>query len=536
MINGMEFIPLPNVTYSRDYYGIFARVSKGELPDFETHRELCLTDLWYLVFFVAKIPVANHPFWVRVCKEVQDGPRSHTVDMWAREHGKSSIITVAETIQRILNNAEERIVILSYARQAALTFLRQIKQIFEGSDYLKHFFPDVLYDKPEKDAFKWSEETGLCVRRKGFTKEMTLEAYGLIEGMPVGRHFTGRVYDDIVTQDLVNTPELMQKVKDTFDMSLNLGTVDGWSRIVGTYYHHEDALMYITNKKDSSGEPVYFLRKYPATVDGSPNGEPVFLPKARLEELRAGNKQQFYSQQLLDPTPQGTQSLDPSLLVIMPADKVPKNLYKFMMIDPAGMTGRRDGRPGDWWAILVLGVEPFRDDLGASNMYLLDAAAGEMTQTEAERAIVELYMRNGRLLCVGVEKVGQSSAEIHVANALRAKGKLISIESGTLRIVMPGGRRKEGRIEAALSWPLMNKKLIISSAVESRIVSRIVQEMQKFPFWHEDIIDAWAYGYDIVKEWKFGAVPKPVEDVRDVWKRSRERERGLGRSTGWMSV
>ncbi len=73
----------------------------------------------------------------------------------------------------------------------------------------------------------------------------------LIEGMPTARHYTKLVYDDIVTLDLVNTPEIMEKVKRAYDMSRNLGQPDGSERIrvIGTHYHHDDPLVYIRNKK-----------------------------------------------------------------------------------------------------------------------------------------------------------------------------------------------------------------------------------------------------------------------------------------------
>lgn len=58
------------------------------------------------------------------CREVQASPNGH-LDLWAREHGKSSIITFGATIQDILKDREITVGIFSHTRPIAKTFLRQ---------------------------------------------------------------------------------------------------------------------------------------------------------------------------------------------------------------------------------------------------------------------------------------------------------------------------------------------------------------------------------------------------------------------------
>lgn len=530
-IDGIKFNRVPGLKYPFHYENTFQKQEALGFSRISIIRELCKQDLWFLVFFGMRVSIANHPWWVDRCWEVMKGPKSHTLDLWAREHAKTTIITQAETIRQILNNPEERIGIFSYSRPAALSILRGIKQILEGSAVLKAAFPDILYQDPRTEAEKWSETDGLIVRRKGFYKEATLEAWGLVEGMPTGKHFSGRVYDDVVTADLVNSPEVMAKLKDSFDMSQNLGTIDGWHKVIGTTYHHEDLLVNLRNKVTADGKHVYETRVRPATIDGTPNGASAYLPEERLAELRI-NRQMFYSQQLLDPTPQGTQKLDKDKLIeISPAD-IPQKLFKFMAIDPAGER-KSDKRQGDSWAIVVAGVEPFRDDVGASRVFILDMVVEPMTEAEALDTIVRVFLRNGQIRQIGVEKVGISTAEIHIAKALHARNRSLTVENKGLVVLRPGGRSKQQRIEAALQWPLLNGKLHISTGVASAYRERLKLEMQKYPFWHDDSLDAISYVYDLLKDFRFGSYA-PVSQ-QDEWELEFSKAKEGGKDS-WLYV
>ena len=105
---------------------------------------------------------------------------------------------------------------------------------------------------------------------------------------------------------------------------------------------------------------------------------------------------------------------------------------------------------------------------------------------------------------VCVEKVGQSSAEIHIANALAVHNRHISIEAGTLELLKPGGRKKVDRIIENLQWPLNNNKWFYSTSIPAHHTTRLKDEMDKFPVWHDDGLDICAYLYDVVKQYKFG--------------------------------
>ena len=118
-VAGVDFEKRPGVAYKHDYEKILDRARAGikdpnkpkekEDPkalELSTLRALILDDLWFVVYFVMGVKIANHPFWVNSAQEIERGPKDFTLDVWAREHGKSTEITKAETIQCALKNPE----------------------------------------------------------------------------------------------------------------------------------------------------------------------------------------------------------------------------------------------------------------------------------------------------------------------------------------------------------------------------------------------------------------------------------------------
>ena len=496
----IDFIKNPDCVYAHDYEAIFRDIAAGVIPEKGAYRSLILNDLFFIVYFVMGVPHANHPFIVETCKEVEKGPQSGSLDIWARGHFKSTVITVAETVQYHLKNPEHCTCIFSYKKPAAEDFLDSVRKTYE-KPILTACFPDLLYTKPDVESPSWSLQNGIVIRRTGTSrKEATIEASGLVEGMLTGKHFERRIYDDIETDDIKDNPDQLDKCYSKFEMSMNLGTGRDADieRVIGTFYSHAGPLVRIREKEKVNGEKMYTTRIKPATDDGSPDGKPVLVSQDMLDKLKMG--EHFYSQQLCDPTPKGVRKLDSSLLREIEPQFIPKDVYKFITIDPAG--DDKDGK-GDAWAIELWGVEPKADDIGTSNIYLMDAVISPLRHSEAIEEIVRMYMKGGFVQQVGVEKVGQSTTEIHVANALAMKGRHISVENESLVILRPAGREKKQRIESALAWPLYNSKIFISKAVPAVYVDRFKMEMDKFPCWHDDGLDSASYLFDMVKSYQF---------------------------------
>ena len=184
-------------------------------------REMCRTDLYFLLRYPLNRPDIEHEWLFDRCREVQEAPNGY-LDLWAREHYKSSIITYAKTIQDILashgddpleewKGKEVTVGIFSHTRPIAKGFLRQIMRELETNRVLIDLFPEILWDNAKRDAPKWSEDDGLIVKRRSNPKESTVEAWGIVEGQPTSKHFMIRIYDDVVTQESTRSPSMMEK-------------------------------------------------------------------------------------------------------------------------------------------------------------------------------------------------------------------------------------------------------------------------------------------------------------------------------------
>ncbi len=274
--------------------------SKGKLN--EAVRHLVLADLYYLLVRVCKrvdmLPrndesgFVDNEFAFERCREVEANPDGY-VDLWSREHFKSSIITFGLTLQNILRNPEVTFGIFSHTRPIAKAFLRQIMRELEENKTLHAAFPDVLWADTRQSP-KWSEDDGIIVRRQSNPKEATVEAWGLVDGQPTSKHFTHLLYDDVVVRDSVTNPEQIEKTLVSLEQSYNLGVTPGGSRrMAGTRWHFNDAYRTVSDRGS------FIKREHPGRIGGTEDGESVYWDNDIHLKKRADYGPYTYAAQIL---------------------------------------------------------------------------------------------------------------------------------------------------------------------------------------------------------------------------------------------
>ena len=358
-------------------------------------RALCLVDRYYLLVKVCKRVDMLHPWLYERCREVEKSPDGH-LDLWSREHYKSTIITFGGTIQAILRNPEETICIFSNVRLLANKFLGQVKQELESNPLLKLAFPDILYDDPIKQAPQWSVEGGLTVKRKGNPKERTLSAAGLVDGQPIGEHFSLRIYDDVVTDKSVGTPESIAKTTDAYALSQALGKEGGRVWIIGTRYSYADTYEWLLQRG------AVIPRIYAVTDSGKADGNLVLFSKKRWDDIQISSTDSVLACQYFQNPIAGQQRMfDVEDLVDYEVRPATVNVY--VICDPA----RSKKKESDNTAIMVWGVD------SNLNKYLLDGFNHKMDLQERWTNFSNMYIKWSRQAGVGKVVMGYEEFGAH---------------------------------------------------------------------------------------------------------------------------
>lgn len=366
----------------------WASITQGLKGDALTgvFRELCRRDLYFLLRVGCGREDMDNQWLYERCLEVQSHPDGY-LDLWSREHYKSTIITFGKTLQDILvshgDGATEREVtvgIFSHTRPIAKDFLKQLKREFEGNEKLKAWFPDILYSSPQREAPKWSDDEGLILKRKSNPRECTIEAWGVVDGQPIGKHFSLMVYDDIVTRDSVNTPEMIAKSLEMLELSYNLGAQGGRRRFIGTRYHFNDPYATLMDR----GTAV--ARVKPATDDGTPTGNPVFWsPELLAEKRRDMGPYNFSCQILQNPVADENQNFKREWMRYHDGldENACKRMTVYILVDPAN--SKRKG--SDYTSIWVVG-------LGTDgNYYVIDMIRDRLNLTQRTKMVMELHRK-----------------------------------------------------------------------------------------------------------------------------------------------
>lgn len=442
----------------------------------ELMAEACRTNLWFLLRYGLKRADAANQWVYDRCCEVQASPNGH-LDLWSREHYKSTILTFALTIQDILNNPEITIGLASHTRPIAKAFLRQIKREFESNETLKSWFPDILWQNPAKEAPKWSEDEGITVKRKSNPKEATIEAWGVVDGQPTSKHYALLVYDDIVTRESVSTPEMMTKTTDALALSYNLGAHGGHRRFIGTRYHYNDTYKTLIDR--GTVKP----RIYPATKEGTVDGEPVFLTREQLAEKRRDMGPYIFGAQMLqDPTADATQGFKEDWLRRTPTSAAGLNLY--MLVDPASAKKKDSDYTAAW--ILGLGAD--------QNMYVIDALRDRLSLTE-RADMVMAWHRRWKPMAVGYERYGMMADIEHIRDRMERDNYRFPI------IELGGSMPKADRIRRLIPWfengrvfmPQQLRKTNYENREVDLMVAFVNEEYIPFPVGgHDDMLDAMA--------------------------------------------
>src|SRR4030042_1395390 len=126
--------------------------------------EIGLRDRFFLFTVILKMTRQLQEPWLYArFREVEHDPDG-CLDIWAREHYKSSAITYCGSIQELAKNPNITIGIFSHTRPIAKSFLTRIKLTCEPNTLLPALYPETFWQNPKKDSPMWSLDSGLVMK------------------------------------------------------------------------------------------------------------------------------------------------------------------------------------------------------------------------------------------------------------------------------------------------------------------------------------------------------------------------------------
>ena len=447
----------------------------GKLP--QVVRLLVLADLFYLLVRACRRVDMLNGFAFARCREVEAAPDGH-LDLWAREHFKSSIITFGKTIQDVLGNPDVTIGIFSHTRPIAKAFLRQIMREFEANKTLHAAFPDVLWGEDVRQAPKWSEDDGIIVKRSSNPNEATIEAWGLVDGQPTSKHFRILHYDDVVVAGSVTTPEMIAKTMTEMERSYNLGTTPGIKRAAGTRWHFNDAYRTVIDRG------TFLAREHPGRVGGTEDGESVFWS----DEIHAAKRRDmgpytYAAQILLNPKADALQGFRREWLRHY-ENINPSQLTWYLLVDSA--SAKKKG--SDYTAMWAVGLGNDR------NYYCIPHVRDRLNLKERGDRLFALHRRY-KPIQVRYEKYGMMADVEHFKTRMEHENYRFGI------VEVGGVTAKEDRIkrlvplfEAGKVWlPKSFRYTDWQKDTHDLVHDFIEEEYYPFPVGlHDDMLDSLA--------------------------------------------
>lgn len=427
-------------------------------------RRMCRTDLYFLLYYILGRKdmfciedretgeKLERPWLFRRCAEVQAAPDGY-LDIWARDHYKTTIITYAKTIQDILIDPELTVCIYAYNMGLAKKVLRQMKHTFESCEALKRLFPDILYSDEHETGWKdskgvwhrrqWTDDS-ITVKRRTNPKEATVECSGLVEGQRTGGHYRLLIFDDTVTLDSVRTSEQIRKTTEAAFMAFNTGSSgDLRIRFIGTRYSLYDTYSDILGKGRIKARihPCYLMKE-----DGTLSDTPALYTQETIDFKKANTASGvFETQMLCDPKANIAMAFDP--LWIRYVDEidwsVPMNIG--VICDPAGSTKTRS----DFTVFWVVAHT-------CEDKYIVLDLVRDKIELDQKwdwlKILVSKYTNDGRKPTVYYEQVSMQSDISHFE-------KMKSVESFDMEIKAVSGRPKLRMGTASAGLPLKEQRI-----------------------------------------------------------------------------
>jgi predicted phage terminase large subunit-like protein len=376
---------------------------------------------------------------------------------------KSSVITVAYTIQQMIRNPNIRILVSSETQNKSIKFVSEIKAHIEGNEKFKALYGDWV-----NKGNIWKGNEFIIKPRTIPKKEPTIMAGSLERQSLTGLHFDYCVLDDVVSQANTNNEHQIEKTIDHYKLLLSVLDPGGTITTIGTVWGAYSLYSFLTDPEGPEHENTDYFHR--AAEDN--HGKllmPKILSREFLDQQKKTQGSYIYSCQYLNKADY-TQFSFFKEEDIQVYDKPPGGLIYFMACDPA-ISLRASS---DFTAILVVGLDFY------GNWYIVECIEDKMEPSELIAKLLELN-RKYPAQCLAMENFAlEKVLKIALDEEMLRTGEFIPIRSLKTNTRIS----KEARIKSL--QPILEQKKIFVKKEHKSLVRQIVQ----FPHLKfDDLID-----------------------------------------------
>jgi len=435
-----------------------------------------------------------------------------TIYLFPRGHLKSTAITIAHSIQWILNYPNVRILLTTATETLVTAFVIEIRQHFIQNEVLRQLFPELCPQAKEQGKVpELGNLSGFTVPGRDNTnkklgpggKEPTLLA-STVGSAITGYHGDVLKCDDLVEKlnsssqngidDVIRHFGSMGDLLEKYNSDDPERPLKGWVDVVGTPWDFSDLYQVIRNSEDErtiKGIPPAWNRVIRSAAPNWPAG-PYLWPQRmgykalkEIEDDPTKGPAQLSAQYLMNPIVAGQGLIDDLKRLrwmdeLEVTQRVTGRTLRARM-DLAGMDVNAKGSDNDYTA---LSVGCFVGD----TLMLTYLRHGRPPAEDVVEWIFEVFAAYPQLAELIVEKASGASA---VESWLKQQ---MSVRNIWLPVTFVGRTNRESkvtRIQGLRPW-FMNQRIVLSSALNP-YRTHIEGEIRGFPkFRHDDILDTWS--------------------------------------------
>lgn len=205
-------------------------------------------------------------------------PSQHKLMLAPRDHLKSSVWTVAGSLQRGVRDPNSRNLLANESATNVERMLQVIQRHCETNKVFRTLYSDVIPKDFKK--VRWNQQE-MDLRREIIDATPTFDTIGMTGAM-TSRHYTHKTFDDVVSEEAVKSPKVMQDVITRLSaisaMSVNPAVDTEW--FVGTRWAIWDVYKWLMKMRPEMAKFIVAAEK---------DGEPLWperFPTRVLAQMR----------------------------------------------------------------------------------------------------------------------------------------------------------------------------------------------------------------------------------------------------------